>query len=267
MLSIIIPTFNCEGSIEAALRSVLSQSYQDWEAIVVDGGSVDSTVLIANSIHDNRIRVFSEPDQGVYDAMNKGIDLAVGEWLYFLGSDDYLLDGQVLERVFSYDTKADILYGDVESSHLRIEYSGEWNVSGIKFNRCHQSIFYKKWLFRRFGKYELKYKILADRAFNLKVFYSRNVKTQYLPLKIAHFSSGGLSSTTRGEVFDQDFSSIVLDNLYWKLNISQKVYFISDYLSRSSHTKKKRLFACILPLLKLEKRCKSLINRLSKMFI
>lgn len=262
MLSIVIPTFNSEGCIRVALTSVLSQSYVDWEVLVMDGGSVDSTIAVANSFHDDRIRVFSEPDNGVYDAMNKGIDHAKGEWLYFLGSDDYLLNEHVLESVFTHDSNADILYGDVESPHLRKEYSGEWHIHQIKYNRCHQCIFYKKWLFDEFGKYELKYTVLADRAFNLKVFFNRSVKAQYLPVKIAHFSSGGLSSMTKDEVFYQDFSSIVLENLYWKLDSSQKIFFINDYLKWSTNTKCRRLFVCVLPIIKAEKKCKSVIRHL-----
>ena len=173
MLSIVIPTYNSEGCIKLALSSILSQSFVDWEVLVMDGGSVDSTVSIANSFHDDRIKVFSEPDHGVYDAMNKGIDLSQGEWLYFLGSDDYLLHNHVLESVFTHSIDVDILYGDVESPHLKREYLGEWQVSQIMYNRCHQGIFYKKWLFDRYGRYELKYRVLADRAFNLKVFQSK----------------------------------------------------------------------------------------------
>lgn len=262
MLSIVIPTYNSEGCIGVALSSILSQSYVDWEVLVMDGGSVDSTVSIANSFHDDRIRVFSEPDHGVYEAMNKGIDLSQGAWLYFLGSDDYLLHNHVLESVFTPTIDADILYGDVESPHLKKEYSGKWQVSHIMYNRCHQGIFYKKWLFDRYGRYELKYRVLADRAFNLKVFFNRNVKVLYLPVKIAHYSSGGLSSTLTDTVFLQDFSSIVLENLYWRLSNSQKIYFINDYLKWSGNTKYRRLFVCVLSIIRAEKKCKSVIKNL-----
>lgn len=228
----------------------------------MDGGSVDSTVAIAESFHDDRIKVSSEPDQGVYDAMNKGIDLAKGKWLYFLGGDDYLLNDRVLETVFTHDFDVDILYGDVESQHLGKEYSGEWQISQIMYNRCHQCIFYKKKLFDRLGKYELKYHVLADRAFNLKVFFNRTVKAQYLPVKIAHFSSGGLSSMMIDEVFYQDFSAIVLENNYWKLDSSQKLFFINDYLNRGVNNRYRKLFTGVLPIIKVEKRCKAVIKRL-----
>ena len=87
-LSIIIPTFNSANTLRRALDSIIGQTLNDLEVLIMDGVSTDQTLDIAKTYNDNRIRIFSEPDNGVYDAMNKGIDKASGEWLYFLGSDD-----------------------------------------------------------------------------------------------------------------------------------------------------------------------------------
>ena len=99
-VSIIIPTCNSAKTLSRCLDSVISQSFTDWEVLMKDGVSNDDTIIIASSYQDSRIRIYSEPDKGIYDAMNKGIDKAQGEWLYFLGSDDWLLNNCVLEEIF-----------------------------------------------------------------------------------------------------------------------------------------------------------------------
>ena len=91
-LSIILPTFNCDKVIRHCIESIVGQEFHDWELLVMDGMSRDGTLEIVRqySSKDSRIRVYSEPDNGIYDAMNKGIDKSQGEWLYFMGSDDSL---------------------------------------------------------------------------------------------------------------------------------------------------------------------------------
>ena len=100
-LSIIIPTYNSASVLAKALDSIVKQNFTDWEVLVMDGVSTDNTIKVAQSYNDSRIHIFSEPDKGIYDAMNKGIEKAQGEWLYFLGSDDWLLNGNVFDSLFS----------------------------------------------------------------------------------------------------------------------------------------------------------------------
>src|ERR1700722_16529958 len=99
LLSIIIPTYNSQNTILTALQSIVKQSFDDFEIIIVDGLSNDDTVTIVKNFQDDRIKIISELDNGIYDAMNKGIDRAKGDWLYFLGSDDRLYNDTVLEDV------------------------------------------------------------------------------------------------------------------------------------------------------------------------
>ena len=127
--SIIIPTFNSACHIKSCLNSIVCQNYLDWEVLIMDGVSKDDTVKIAESYSDSRIHVYSEPDKGIYDAMNKGIKKAQGEWLYFLGSDDWLVDNEVLANVsnqLSHDL--DVFYGDVDAPHLPPRHKGEWMI-------------------------------------------------------------------------------------------------------------------------------------------
>lgn len=252
MLSIIIPTYNSERTIEIAIRSVLAQLYSDWEILIIDGGSSDSTVSIANSFHDNRIMVTSESDRGIYDAMNKGIGKAKGDWLYFMGSDDSFVNECILSSLFPCKEQADIIYGDVEAEHLCKRHYGEWRIRDIEFNRCHQAIFYRRFLFHKYGLYDLQYIINADYAFNLKVFFNNRVKTIYRPLKISYFSSGGASSHINDSAFVRDFSMLVLNNLYWKLSRSQKIYYLKDYVN-NKHKLLERFFPDLLiTILKIE---------------
>lgn len=204
-LSIIIPTYNSAKVLQRTLDSIVGQTFADWEVLVMDSASTDQTVDIAKSYQDERIKVFSEPDDGVYDAMNKGIKIAGGEWLYFLGSDDWLLNKEVLQGFFSLDIEGfEVVYGDVEADQLASEHKGEWTVDTIEYNRCHQAIFYKRSLFAKNGLYDTKYKILADYAFNLKWFLQGKIKSKHIDLIIAHYSKGGLSENCIDELFRQD---------------------------------------------------------------
>ena len=114
MVSIIIATYNSEKTLRRALDSVLNQSYQDWECIVVDGASKDNTIGIVKEYvsKDARFRYISEPDHGIYDAFNKGWKMAKGEWVMYLGSDDeYTKDG--IKVLMENSDGADVVYGNV----------------------------------------------------------------------------------------------------------------------------------------------------------
>lgn len=226
-LSIIIPTYNSTTVIRRALDSIVRQSFTAWEVLVMDGASTDDTVAIVNSYQDTRIKVFSEPDGGIYVAMNKGILMSEGEWLYFLGSDDWLLNPSVLKDVFSQEiNQYDVVYGDVEAEHLNHRHKGEWRIEDIEFNRCHQCIFYRRDIFNQLGLYNTDYRVLADYAFNIKWFFSRKTKIKYLPIMIAHFSDNGMSSSTEDKAFKNDFSKMLIKHGYHKLDTKTKLFHL-----------------------------------------
>src|SRR3982750_4096075 len=102
LLSIIIPTFNSQITIERCLESLSKQTFRDFEILVIDGGSEDNTIGLVKEKQPvlPAVTLVSEKDEGTYDAMNKGIGLSTGTWLYFLGSDDWLYNEQVLQNVF-----------------------------------------------------------------------------------------------------------------------------------------------------------------------
>jgi glycosyltransferase involved in cell wall biosynthesis len=207
LLSVIIPTYNAAATIVRALDSIITQRFTDLEIIVADGNSGDNTMDIVKEYaqRDKRIRYLSEKDNGVYDAMNKGVQLAKGEWLYFLGSDDALYEN-VLDQVFiAANLDCDVLYGNVNNRVLNSIYDGAFTKEkiGLK-NICHQSIFIKRHVFDVIGLYDTRYRIFADWDHNFKWFFSNTIKHKYIDVVIADYSHGGLSSRNIDTSFEND---------------------------------------------------------------
>lgn len=187
------------------MDSIVSQTCSDYEVLIMDGESADNTLDIVRTYKSEKIRLFSEPDKGIYDAMNRGIDKSFGEWLLFLGSDDYLFDKDVLRDVEKYLTdEYDVVYGEVESN-LSEQNRGKWSLELLNANRCHQAIFYKRRFFGKSLRYNLKYPVLADFDLNLRWFLNNRYKHRYVPIVISHYSDGGYSSYTKDEAFYKDF--------------------------------------------------------------
>lgn len=196
-ISIIIVVFNAAKTIEASIDSAIRQSYQNKELIAIDGGSYDGTLEILKKIEHPNFSFTSEPDQGIYDAMNKGIRRATGEWLYFLGADDLFYDKKVLENIFTESDliDADFLYGNVKRSDHKKPYDGEFNFKKLlEKNISHQAVFYKKTVFEKNGRYNIKYKTHADWDLNLRCFENKDVRIKYTNSIIATFGIGGVSA-------------------------------------------------------------------------
>lgn len=246
MYSIIVPTYNSSKVIERCINSIITQTYKDYEVLVMDGVSKDDTLSIVRSFSDERIRVWSEPDKGVYDAMNKGIDQAKGDWILFLGSDDYLLNKNVLEKVALYlDNGFHVLYGDCQSERLYPENCGEWTLSTLSFNRCHQGIFYNKKFWGTGVRYNLKYKLLADYDINLRWFLDTcHFKSKYIPVKISFFSAGGISNVIRDDDFSKDFGKNLWQYGKHSLPLKYKQYALRKKASNMSNKNPMKLFYC-----------------------
>ncbi len=193
--SIIIPTLNSGKTIAACITSVLHQSVNEYEVLVIDGGSTDDTLAIVASFNSDKITVVSEADRGVYDAMNKGIKLAKGQWLYFLGSDDTLYSDIILmkiDREINSNPASKIIFGDVFTSDDTIErFTNYGFVEMLDRCICQQAIFYHHSLFDN-RQYSLNYKICADWDFNMQVFTHKNHPV-YTKQLIAKYNLNGLS--------------------------------------------------------------------------
>lgn len=207
-ISIIIPTYNSSSVIGNCINSVLSQTCEQYEILILDNLSSDNTLSIVDSFQSEKIRVFSHKDNGIYDALNMGIEYATGEWLYFLGSDDHLLDDNVLSDVYDVMMSSDLdfIYGDAYFKNSKSVYGGISSVEKLLLvgNICHQAIFYKKRVFEVVGQYNLKYRIWADWDLNIRCFKHEGLNKGYLNRTIAVFNDLQGVSKDHDEVFKKE---------------------------------------------------------------
>jgi len=214
LFSIITPTYNCGTKIVRTINSVLSQDSGLYEYIVVDGDSSDGTRSEVERFGD-RIRFVSEPDRGVYDAMNKGIEMARGKYIYFLGAGDTLRANVLgnLARVIP-DTELAFVYGNVYWVDEAFIYGGEFDKLRLEtFNICHQAIFYERAIFDEVGRFELDYKILADYVFNIKCFGNDKIQKTYLDYVVANFEGGGLSAQQKDTALTKALPQLIEEYL------------------------------------------------------
>lgn len=174
-ITVITVCYNAEESIERAVKSVVEQDYGDVEYIIIDGASTDHTIEIIRR-YEKQISVFvSEPDAGIYDAMNKGIERATGDYVYFLGADDWLIDSHVLTDVTEFIQRNpgySLYMGDVILYYDKLRLIKKANVNltveDIKYGHMcsHQGLFSKRSLFEK--GFDTRYKIAADYEFVLR---------------------------------------------------------------------------------------------------
>lgn len=206
--SIILPTFNSEKTILRALYSIASQSFTDYEVIIMDNCSKDKTIEIASRF--NSFKIVSEKDNGIYHAMNKAVDLSTGEYLYFMGSDDKFIDEGVLKKINSLIKNEDFIYGKVLVKDTDYVLGNKLNVFNLPFsNSCHQAQFIKKSLLLKLGKFNTNYWLHADLNILIKVITNnKEVKAKYIPFLIAIYDLTGVSSRNYDVAFWQDYSSM-----------------------------------------------------------
>ena len=215
LISIITVVFNGEKTLGSAIESVLTQNYENFEYIIIDGASTDSTLSIIHKYGTPSIKYLSEPDFGIYDAMNKGINIAKGQWIYFLGADDVLHDRDVLKKIFFSHTidDYDVIYADVFLKNLNIIYGGTFNQKRLmNQNICHQAIFYRNIIFIKYGQFNLRYPILADWEFNMRWFSDRSTRRLYINTTIANYDQNGSSSCRPDKNFQKDYWLLLLKN-------------------------------------------------------
>lgn len=202
-ISVITPSFNSEKTIEKTILSVINQHrIYPLEYIVVDGGSTDNTrEIIQKYVTNQNIDIFvSEPDSGAYDAMNKGINLATGEIIGIINSDDWYLENTIktVEEEFDRHPDIDILYSPIENyyqgKYIATFIPGELEKLSIRFTLNHPSCFIKKSAYIAGGLYDLKYKIAADYDLILRLF-NNGFKFHSIKTPLAAYSLNGMSSS------------------------------------------------------------------------
>jgi glycosyltransferase involved in cell wall biosynthesis len=199
-----------------ALDSIRKQAFTDYEIVITDGGSTDTTAEVVRNASDLPIRFVQEPDTGVYDAMNKGIKLAQGQWLYFMGADDRLHEGVLAAVVPQFtDGALDVFYGDVILTSSGSRYDGLFDLDRLlyKKNICHQAIFYRKSVFDRIGNYNLKYKIWGDWDFNIRCFKHTDFKIAYVDVVVAIYNDQSGVSFVYDEVFCRELPLYYLNTV------------------------------------------------------
>ena len=211
LFSIIIPTYNSAATLSACLESIINQHYNNWEVLLMDGLSKDDTLLIASSFTGKfPVKIISQKDKGIYDAMNSGIASATGEWLYFLGSDDKFFDKDVLTNIakaINDSPEIDVIYGNVFSERFNGLYDGEFDAEKILTrNISHQAIFFKKAIFSKTGFFDLRYKAQSDWDHNFKWLLSKDIEKKFVPVTVAHYADGGFSSLHGDTVFFADLN-------------------------------------------------------------
>jgi glycosyltransferase involved in cell wall biosynthesis len=209
-ITIVTVAYNSAKTIKDTIESVLSQTYKNYEYIIVDGKSKDNTLDIVKEYEprfEGRLSWISEPDKGIYDAMNKGISMATGDVVGILNSDDFYHRNDIFEQVVSAfsDKQVDAIYGDVrfvKDSNLdkTVRYYSSKTFSPKKFRfgfmPAHPSFFTYKRFFDNFGCYKIDYKIAADYELLLRFIYIHKLRCKYIPLDFMKMRLGGVSTAS-----------------------------------------------------------------------
>ena len=209
LISVITVVFNGEKYLEQTIQSVIKQTYDNVEYIIIDGGSEDGTLGIIKKYEGMVDYWVSEPDQGIYDAMNKGLNVFSGEWVLFLGSDDYLFN--IFQKIINkFQKKTVSYYGNVILSKSKKIYTGKFYPLKLFIkNIPHQAIFYSKYVFNEYT-YNMKYITVADYELNLKIFSNKKYGFKYISNTIANYNNeNGLSSIVNDDMFSLDKSKII----------------------------------------------------------
>lgn len=221
-ISIITATYNSEKTLKDTLESVLKQNYKDYEHIIVDGLSKDSTIDIIKEYeprYEGKLRYISEKDKGIYDAMNKGINIATGDIIGLLNSDDIYSSNDVLERINeTIENKkcdgiyANLIFMDEEtmSKPQRIWKSEKGSIYN-GWHPAHPTLYLKKEVYNKIGLFNLKYRICADYDFMIRMLSNNDIKLEYLDKCLVYMRVGGTSTAgIKGYIKNLKEANIVL---------------------------------------------------------
>ncbi|WP_339784427.1 MAG: glycosyltransferase family 2 protein [Imperialibacter sp.] len=234
-ISIITVVYNNSQFIEGCILSVLNQSYEDIEYIIIDGCSTDGTLEKINRYSDRISKIVSERDQGIYDAMNKGIGLATGEIVGILNADDFYVDGDVITKIAAVfeDESVDVSYADVK--YVKRDNVGEvvrsWRSGAFDKDRFyygwsppHPTFFVRRTIYQKHGLYDPTLNISADYEMMLRLLFVQEIKCIYLPQVIIKMRDGGVSNRSIKNRVQANRE----DRKAWEINkIKPKLYTLS----------------------------------------
>lgn len=218
-ISIITATYNSAATIASCISSVNNQTYPDIEHIIIDGASKDNTIQLIDSQQNRVKKRISESDNGIYDAMNKGISIATGEIVAILNSDDIYLDNFAIERVMEiFKTTqtdcvyADLFYVDRVNTNKVVRY---WKTNEYKlgaFNKGwhpgHPSFFLKNQIYKQYGDFDLSFVLAADFELMLRMLEKYRISSTYLPLPLVKMRLGGATNKSLVNIYNQNIECI-----------------------------------------------------------
>ena len=200
-ISIITISFNSEDTISKTINSVKSQTYNQFEYLLIDGGSIDRTLNIVKE-QDHISKIISEPDKGIYDAINKGIKNSSGDIIGFLNSDDTFYDKNSLQHIVdAFDKDTDCIFGDLIYTDLNENIKRVWKGSAFKkgaFKKgwmpAHPTFYCKRSVYEKLGLYDDSYKIAGDFELMLRFLEKHNIRSKYIPKTLVNMKVGGASN-------------------------------------------------------------------------
>lgn len=246
-ISIITAVYNREATIAQAIASVRAQTWPHVEHLVIDGASSDNTLAAIEQVRHERMRIVSEPDKGIYDALNKGISLATGDVIGLMHSDDFFTHERVLEKVadaFSSTTTLAV-YGDIdyvsaadETRIVRRWRSGTYEPKKLRYGWMppHPALYLRREVFEWHGTYDTSFRIAADYDTILRYFSRENLQPVYIPEVLVKMRLGGESNKSLRKLIlktGEDYRALRMNGvggisaLVWK-NLSKIVQFLPE---------------------------------------
>jgi len=217
-ISIITVCYNSATTIETTIQSVKAQTYENIEYIVVDGNSKDETIAIIKKYEGLITKWVSEPDKGLYDAMNKGIEMATGEVIGLINSDDLFCDNQAIEKVmnvFRNNPKLDSVYADLyyvsqknTDNIVRRWVTGKQQRFKFGWHPAHPTLYIKKDIYNKYGLFNLDFKLAADFEIMLRFLEKYNMSTYYLEDAFVKMRLGGATNQSLQNIYKQNVECI-----------------------------------------------------------
>lgn len=226
LISVVTICYNAKNDLEKTILSVLSQTYQDIEYIIIDGGSTDGTVDIIHKYSERLFYWISEPDKGIYDAMNKGMDRATGSWINFMNGGDTFCDNEVIKNIFGYNDLSDysVIYGDCYVSKLnQLQYlkASSMKKVHVQMPFCHQSSFIRKTRLR----FSIDLKIAADYQMIYEYYRMNGISSfLYISKPISVFDATGIS-TTNNNLLQKEYGIVYkrTRNAYYYIYLCKQI--------------------------------------------
>lgn len=251
-ISIITVTYNSEATLKSCLISVLHQSYKNIEYVIIDGNSTDKTLELVKQhqlqFPQIEFKLLSEPDNGIYDALNKGVHLATGDVIGFVHSDDMLADNQIISTLANQFERENIdgVYGDLQyvdknniDKVIRYWKSRYFNIALLSkgWMPAHPTLFLKKTVYKKHGIFNLSYKISADYDFMLRILKDDSVKFAYLPKVITKMRIGGASNRSIKNIIQktrEDYLAVRSNNIGgWYLIFLKNISKVRQFIIKS----------------------------------